>query len=225
MKLKLAAAIALLIISAPLLSQTAVYQSSLPTLNNNDRTDLRASAKGGLLTTLVDPSNGSLAEVLPGYADTNNPNTAGLWTNARGYVYDSAANSWQRQRGDVNGTVVAPALPGNFWSYAAAASGIVNTTTAVTIKAAAGASVRNYVCSISLSHDALGAATEFAIRDGAAGTVLFRSKMQTAASENNSVVTFSPCLKGTANTLVEVVTLTASVTGGVYVNASGFTGN
>jgi hypothetical protein len=29
------------------------------------------------------------------------------------------------------------------WNYAAAASGIVNTTTAVTIKAAAGAGIRN----------------------------------------------------------------------------------
>ena len=38
-------------------------------------------------------------------------------------------------------------------------------------------------------------------------------------------ITFDPPLKGTANTLMEVVTLTATVTGGVFVNATGFTGS
>ena len=60
------------------------------------------------------------------------------------------------------------------WSYAGAAAGIANTTTAVTIKAAV-AGKRNYVTDLQLSHATLGAATEIAIRDGAGGSVLWRA--------------------------------------------------
>jgi hypothetical protein len=110
----------------------------------------------------------------------------------------------------------------NAWSYPAAAGGITNTTTAVPIKAAAGAGLRNYITALDLSTDgALGAATEVAIRDGAGGTVLWRRKIPAAGLTASSVYFPSP-LKGTANTLLEVVTLTASVTGSVYFNAQGF---
>lgn len=107
-----------------------------------------------------------------------------------------------------------------YWQYAAAASGIVNTTTAVTIKAAAGASVRNYITGLSIQTATLGAATELAIRDGAGGTVIWRTQLQTTALPLTNIEFPTP-LRGTANTLLEVVTLTA-VTGGVYVNVQGF---
>ncbi len=68
------------------------------------------------------------------------------------------------------------AVPELTWSYAAAASGIVNTTTAVTIKAAV-ASQRGNITALQVNAEALGAATEFAIRDGAGGTVLWRIKI------------------------------------------------
>lgn len=136
-------------------------------------------------------------------------------------VYNGS--NWFGQRGDRNGTIVQPALGNDMWSYAAAAGGIVNTTTPVTIRAADGSGRRAYLCSINVSHDTLSAGTELAVRNGAAGPVLFRTKLQTAANEGESEITFTPCLRGSANTLLEVVTLTA-VTGGVYVNASGFFG-
>lgn len=110
----------------------------------------------------------------------------------------------------------------NVWSYAAAASGIASTTTAVTIKAAAGAGLRNYLTDLQISHAALGGATELAIRDGAGGTVLWRMTLATGANENISVHFRTP-LQSSVNTLLEVVTL-SSVTGGVYVNAQGYTG-
>lgn len=116
--------------------------------------------------------------------------------------------------------IITPASQAD-WSYAAAASGIVNTTTAVTIKTAAGAGVRNYLTSIQVQTATLSAATELAVRDGAAGTVIFRTQLQTTAMPLTTI-NFEPPLRGTANTLVEVVTLSA-VTGGVYVNAQGFT--
>lgn len=106
------------------------------------------------------------------------------------------------------------------WAYPAAAGGISNTTTAVTMVGAAGAGIRNYMTAIQLSAPTLGAATELAVRDGAGGTVLWRGYMSTAGG-NQSVNLSSP-IKGTANTLLEVVTLTATVTGAIYVNAQGY---
>lgn len=145
----------------------------------------------------------------------------GLAVRGFGLVFNGT--NWDRQRGDVNATTVQPALSSSFWSYAAAAGGIVNTTTAVTVKAAAGAGVRNYVEGIQLSWDALTTGGEFAIRDGASGTVLWRFKIP-SASAGQAHTKFGTPLRGTANTLLEVVTLTASGAGGVFVNLQGWTG-
>ena len=112
--------------------------------------------------------------------------------------------------------------PGVAWSYAAASGGILNTTTAVTIKAAH-ATLRNYITTIQLSSEALTTATEFAIRDGAGGTVLWRRKIGTAGILTGITCEFWPPLFSTAATLLEVVTLTASVAGAVYFNAQGYT--
>lgn len=197
-----------------------VYSSTLPTLTNGQRGNLQLNPKGAAFVTITDQS-GNAQEIAQGTSDAMSTGSLGTVSYVRNFTFNGT--SWDRQRGDTNGTVVQPALSSTFWSYAAASGGITNTTTAVTIKAAAGASVRNYLCTLSLSHDTLGAATELAIRDGAAGTVIWRGKLQTTAIEG-PMITFTPCLKGTANTLMEAVTLTA-VTGGVYANASGYTGS
>ena len=115
------------------------------------------------------------------------------------------------------------ANPANEWTYSAAASGILNTTTAVTIKAApAQATLRNYITDLQIMAEALGTATELAVRDGAGGTVLWRTKIPTAGNTAGWDVGFQTPLRGTPGNLLEVVTLTASVTGAVYVNAQGF---
>ena len=108
------------------------------------------------------------------------------------------------------------------WRYVAADGGIDNSAVAVTIKTAGGAGLRNYITDIQLSHATLGAVTVVAIRDGAAGTVLWRMALNTVANENISVH-FSTPLVGSLNTLLEVVTLTG-VTGDVLINVQGFTG-
>ncbi len=95
-------------------------------------------------------------------------------------------------------------------------------TADVAIAAARGASVRNYVKSLTISHDTLSAATEIVVKDGA--TVIYRGKLQTAAIEGGSELIFDPPLRGTANTAVNVA-LISSVTDGVFVNATGWTGN
>lgn len=108
----------------------------------------------------------------------------------------------------------------NSWNYAAASGGISNTTTAVTIKAAGSGSLKNCVTGLQVVASPLGAATEVAIRDGAGGTVLWRTYMGTAGGTANPTLQTPIC--GTAATLLEVVTLTATITGGVYVNAQGY---
>lgn len=112
-------------------------------------------------------------------------------------------------------------IPELDWYYVAAAGGITNTTTAVQFVAAAGAGIRNYCTGIQISNSTLGAGGEIAIRDGAAGTVIWRGIAATAAADPVSI-TFPTPIKGTANTLMEFVTLTASVTGALYVNAQGY---
>lgn len=109
---------------------------------------------------------------------------------------------------------------GTPWRYAAAASGIVNTTTPVTIKAAAAGVVQS-ILSMQIMAEALGTATELAVRDGSGGTVLWRIKIPTAGLLGGRDINFDPPLVGTAGNLLEVVTLSASTTGAVYVNAQG----
>lgn len=162
----------------------------------------------------------------PAFAQSTYPTPAG--TRVQGVVpltCNTTLTNCTPVPGDANGTVTQVAPVATYWSYAAAAGGITNTTTAVTVKAAAGAAVRNYVLSAQCYSDALGAATELAIRDGAAGTVIWRSKIGTGGLVNGIGLTFNPPLRGSANTLVEIVTLTASVTGSVYCNLQGYTGS
>lgn len=196
------------------------YNATLPTLTNGQRGDLQLSVRGTLYADIYSNADNNSSRILPLSTDSNSTAVPSIVVQGRGLVFNGT--SWDRTRGDVNATSVLPGLSSTFWNYAAASGGILNTTTAVTVKAAAGASVRNYISSIEIEWETLGAATEFAIRDGAAGTVIYRTKLGTAAGRKT--INFPVPLRGTANTLLEVVTLTASVTGAVYANLQGFTG-
>lgn len=111
------------------------------------------------------------------------------------------------------------AVPDLTWAYAAAAGGLVNTT-GVVAKAAAGAGVRNYVKSIDVENSHQTISTEVVIRDGAAGTVLWRGWAQAAGGR--VVRIFDPPLRGSANTLVEIAEISATATAGVLMNPAGF---
>ena len=123
---------------------------------------------------------------------------------------------------DANGNlkVTVAAAPATAWQYAAAAGGIVNTSTAVTIATAGGAGIRNYLTSLNIISDVLTVASEIVVRDGAAGPVLWRGKLPTTGGPLNPI--FATAIKGTANTLMEIATITPTVTGAVYCNAQGF---
>lgn len=205
---------------------SGVYSTSPSTISSGASGSVWINPQGAVQVSALDVATGGDGQSTTARISVNDlGGGVGGQLSVAGYGFNGT--SWDRQRGDANGTVVQPALSSTYWYYAAATGGIVNTTTAVTVKAAAGASVRNYVCSIDISHDALGAATELVINDGAAGTVMWRGKLQTAAADSSigaGKLVFSPCLRGTANTLVEVKTVTA-VTGGVLVNLTGYTGS
>lgn len=198
------------------------YRSTKPTLVDGEYRSLGFDTRNNLCVAVFGQDNSVAAGVQPG-ADGSNNGTVGLSVIARGAVYNGS--SWDRVRGDLNGQVIqADALASARWAYAPPSGGIVNTTTAVTFIAAAGAGVRNYCRSAEITAEALGSATEIAIRDGAGGTVLWRSKIGTAGWPNGRTIRFDPPLRGSANTLMEIVTLTASVTGAVHANLQGYQG-
>ena len=101
--------------------------------------------------------------------------------------------------------------------YAAPSDGLLNSTTALTIKGAT-ANLRTFITSIQLQSEVLTNATEFVIRDGAGGTVLWRVKIPTTGLDLKQI-DFEDPLKSSVNTLIEYATLTASGTGAVYLNA------
>lgn len=183
---------------------TGVWTNSYQLLYNGATTDLELSAKDALNSTGAGVANANVVAQL----DDTSPTAI-------------TENQFGNLRMTPNrALLVKPyASAAQDWTYAAASGGIVNTTTAVTLVGAT-ASMRNYITACQISTDALGAATELAWRDGAGGTVLARIKLGTAALVLEPVVFPTP-LKTTANTLLEVVTLTA-VTGGVYVNCQGY---
>jgi len=194
-----------------------VASSATPTTaSDGQRKDAWLGPQGQVVTsegafTGVDGASNSLAA---SYTTTNaNPRLAAI----ANYGFNNT--TWDRLRSNTTGTIV---IPPQGWQYAAASGGITNTTTAVTIKASAGAGLRNYVSSVQINTDALGTATELAIRDGAAGTVLWRQKLQTTTALPVTTITFTNPLVGSVATLLEVVTLTATVTGAVFFNAQGY---
>lgn len=143
----------------------------------------------------------------------------------QGYQMVFNGTTWDRQPGSTAGTSVIPGMPLTWWRYAPPVGGLVNSTAGITIKAAAGAGVSNYVWGGECYSDALATATELEIRDGASGTVMWRIKVPTSGWTNGFDINFNPPLRGTANTLVEFAGTTASATGAIYCNWRGSTGN
>lgn len=197
------------------------YNTTLPTYTvgqiGEDQIDSRGSLRSLIVGILAAPANASNAI----YATNTGTTSTGPLYVANG-IWDGTVV--RPQRGDDSGTLTQLAVTGSRWQYAAASGGISNSTTAVTVCPAQGGTLRCYMTSLQLDATALGAATEIVVRDGASGTVIWRGAISTAGVSNDNVV-FPVPLKGTANTLMEVATITATITGAVYVNSQGFSGN
>jgi hypothetical protein len=106
-------------------------------------------------------------------------------------------------------------IPELEWSYAAASGGVVNTVDVV-LSAAAGAGLRRYITSMSLSN-ANATATEVVLKDGA--TVIWRGQLP--ANAPMVQIAFENPLRTTANTALNFACITTGAA--VYVNAQGFT--
>lgn len=117
--------------------------------------------------------------------------------------------------------VLTGAIPALTWSATAAAGGLV-TTTAVTLKAAGAAGVRNYIKSIRVVNSHPTISSEVVIRDGAAGTVLDRGWAQAGGGGYSTI--FDPPLRGSTATLVEIAEITATATTGIVYTVSGYSG-
>ncbi|NBW44245.1 MAG: hypothetical protein EBR45_01555 [Betaproteobacteria bacterium] len=197
------------------------YNVTLPTFTDGQRGDVQLEPRGGVFVALKGVNASS------GLSSTTAADGSSALTSLPMVTYGLAFNgtTYDRMRGDANGLVVQPGLSSTFWSYTSGTSPILsNTTTAVTIKAAAGASVRNYIDSCQITTTAFTTSVPLALRDGAGGTVIWALTVPTTGFLQPVIVTFSPPLRGTANTLWEIVTTTANTVGTVTANCSGHTG-
>ena len=113
------------------------------------------------------------------------------------------------------------ALPGASWRYVGAAGGIVNTT-GITLVAAGGAGIKQYITSISLvnSHQTIG--TEIVIRNvTTTATTVYRAWCQFAGG--GVAMNFVPPLASIANEGLEILEVTATGTAGVVATVTGYT--
>lgn len=110
------------------------------------------------------------------------------------------------------------AIRGATWSFVGAAGGITNTT-AVTLKAAGAAGVRNCLTGLQISNGHATVSTEVVVKDGAAGTIIWRHWFQAAGG--HAEPPFDVPLCGTAATLMEAVPITTG--SAIYINAQGYT--
>lgn len=128
-----------------------------------------------------------------------------------------------RPIGTVDGKLIVRqhSIPENEWAYAAASGGLVNINAPLSVKSGAGAGLRNYVTSIQFQAEPVTNPTEFEVRDGSGGTVLWRIKIPAGGIPLGSH-RFDDPLRTTQNTALYIVTTTASGAGAVYFNAQGY---
>ena len=197
----------------------ARYDATPSTRTTGNRSALQTGSFGSLRVSLFqnDGNNGVRYQTTGQDGDTNT--IAALVVQSDSMVFNGT--TWDRARGDAVAQSALPGLSSTFWTYAPPTAGISSSTAGVTAKTAAGASVRNYIAGGMLSWNTLSAATEFVIRDGASGTVLWRATIGTVAGI--IPLNFNVPLRGTANTLVEIAAI-SSVTGNIHCTLQGFTG-
>lgn len=199
------------------------YESAgLSSVAANRMQDVSCSPYGGIRMQISSPdSANNFAQVTGVNGTTSNPGMNGLASASFSQV-NTGANQWDPLKGDPQGAFVQlNAGRAQRWAYAAAASGITSTTF-VNLKAAAAASTKNCFSGLQISTTTLGAGTEFVIRDGAGGTVLWRMVLGTAALPLTSINLPSP-ICGSDATLMEAGALTNPTSGAIYVNVQGHT--
>lgn len=223
-------------------SQTSggLYQTTLPTLSNNDRDAFELDSRGRLIVAIGANTAGATSQSAAGdiahdAVDSGNPVKIGGKAQTFGGSV-AAVSSLDRVDAnfDLNGALrVVPALPDSSWSITNAAA--VNTVATAT-QAAAAAGVKHVCTGLQVKpwQDATGTITTatgytVALRDGAsgAGTIKWSETFSfpvTAAGEIKDLqVTFPTPIVGTAATAMCVeITSSALLHTGCTVNAQGY---
>lgn len=175
-------------------------------------TIMRTQDGAGVSTSNPLPAGGAAAHDA---VNTGNPMKVGGRAVTASYAV-SATNDVTDLASTMNGyMVIKPySIPENEWQYAAVAGGIL-VNTDVVAKAAAGATLRNYISGFQLQN-AGATATEFVIKDGA--TVIWRGFLPANMTAPVDFTFVTP-LRGTLNTAVNIQAVTAST---IYANVQGF---
>jgi hypothetical protein len=116
----------------------------------------------------------------------------------------------------VSGVAYRAGVPDTPWQYAGATGGV--TTTADTpVAGAAGTNIRNYLCSLQIKNTSA-VASEIVVKDGS--TIIWRGHVG-ASMTFMETITFPTCLKGSANTAMNVALITTATA--TVVSAQGYT--
>lgn len=200
----------------------AIQQSSpANTAANGDWVALQMSA-GRLWVDGSGVTNTVAGVAAHGVSISGNPVRVGMRAGTADITAVTDAQTVDMLASTTGKQIVLPyALRTNFWSYAGAAGGLV-TTSGVTIKASAGSGIRNCITSVQIVNEHATIGTEVVIRDGAAGTVVWRTWAQAAGGGISTTLPVAIC--GSAATLLEVAEVTATATTGVVVSVQGYVG-
>jgi hypothetical protein len=180
---------------------------------------VQATIGSGTITSVTTLANGQTAH---SSAATGSPLRIGgrVFTNLESTLTHGDASDWFMSTSG-QGIIKPFATPELDWYYFPPSGGLLNTTTPVSIKLAAGANIRNYITGLSIQAEPLTNATEFAIQLTGSATVLWKIIIPTTGLPLTNI-TFPTPLRSTANNGLEIVTLTASGAGAVYFNCQGY---
>jgi len=117
--------------------------------------------------------------------------------------------------GGAGGSGAAATAEAGGWSYAAASGGITDTSN-VTLAAAPGSLMANYLTSLQVINAHASTGTEVVVKSGS--TILFRE--WAGSGGNGFVITFARPLVAAENTALTAACITTATT--TYVNAQGF---
>lgn len=171
------------------------YSATAPTYDDGDRVEARFDSRGNLCVVMG--SGATAADIAAGSADDSAASNAGLFVNARQYVYDGAA--WDRLRTATTFKIVAA-------QAITAGTGIVIWTPT------AGKKFRLLGYCFSSS-----AAASLIFCDHIVGTPIFRSPLLAAAGLHDSPPLGNGLLSATINNVLRLdVSATSTVTGTVW---------
>ena len=191
------------------------FNTTLPTVANGATAELQMGSRGSLNVTLYGQNSTTpITTHAPGGSSGIAPGSINA-SDAATYASVFNGSGWDAQKGNlVEGTVIKPyAFAASDFTFTSATINAVNTV----LKAAGGATIRNFITGLDWSSVATTVATVLQVLDGA--TVIWQTNIPAGAARDN--VQFPTPLRSTANTALNVICTIAPV-GALAVNAQGY---